>query len=1068
MKKIYLLLAIFAIGLQSVLAQTKEITGTVTSAEDGSSIPGVSVSVKGTTLGTITDVQGEFRLKVPQNAQTLVFSFVGMQTQEVQMGSKTSFSIQMNAETLGINEVVVTALGIKRSEKALGYAAQSVGGDQLNTAPEQNLVNSLSGRISGVHITNSSGAVGSSSRIILRGASSIYGDNQPLFIVDGIPVSNSNNGTTTGYGGFDTPNGVADINPNDIESVNVLKGPNAAALYGIRASNGVVVITTKKGSKSTDLGVELNQSLTFEDLLIIPDYQNSYGQGPSKDYFEYVNGTSADGGVDESWGPPLDRGLKFMQFTSFINNPDNPQPEPWISHPNNVRDFYETGLTSKTDISITGGGESTTFRLGVGYSDQSGMIPFTNFEKFNVDASASHDLSDKIHANFSVKFVKSDSENLPNSGYDGSNVVQQTIWAGRQVDFKALKDWRNLPKALPGSTFGEGTLPINWNTAFQNNPYWQLEVNKNGYNRNRTIGTLGLSMELTDYLTIRGNAGVDYYVTKTNVRWAKGTAGDAPTYWRYSGNRDGSEGFYDEDERSFIESNMDLLLSFNKKIEEDFNLSIDLGGSRMHREETFDYRAIQLELPDLYNLNNIKAGTSLFNKNEHDQSSINSLYFSGEFSYKDYLFLNFTGRNDWASVLPLENNSFFYPSATLSFLVSDIVNLKNAKIDLLKVRGGWAEVGGFGPLDPSDILPVYTLSSLPWNGNTFGSYPTTLNNSKLKTQSTVGYEGGLELRMLSSKLRLDATYYDQTNSDLVLPVQVSRSSGVAFVWDNVGEMRNKGIEIQLGATLYESRNKDFAIDLDINFAKNHNEVVRAGKDDSNDTETLVLGNLWNMNLEAREGYAFGVIVGPSLARTDDGQVIYNNGLPAIGETKVLGDIEPDWTGGANLTVAYKNFSFNSLVDAKMGGDVYSMTTAWGRYSGILEETLQGRETGIVGDGVMLNDEGVYVPNNVVVSAETFNHAAYGDQIVENAVFDASYVKLRQVALSYALPAKWFSPIGLKSVTVSAIGRNLAILYKKAPHIDPETGFDNSNENQGMEFGQSPSARSYGFSVNVKF
>jgi hypothetical protein len=301
-----------------------------------------------------------------------------------------------------------------------------------------------------------------------------------------------------------------------------------------------------------------------------------------------------------------------------------------------------------------------------------------------------------------------------------------------------------------------------------------------------------------------------------------------------------------------------------------------------------------------------------------------------------------------------------------------------------------------------------------------------------------------------------------------LPVQVTDASGVSSVWDNVGELKNRGVEVQLGGSLYESNNQDFAVDLDVNFAKNHNEVVRAGKDDANNEETLILGDMWNMTLEAREGYAYGVIVGKALARTESGQVIYQNGLPQIGEKKVLGDIEPDWTGGANLAVKYKDLSLNTLVDAKMGGQVYSMTSAWGRYSGILEETLQGRETGVVGDGVMLDADGNYVKNNVVVSAETFNHNAYGSEIVETSVFDASYIKLRQVSLSYNLPRKWITSIGLTNVNFSLVGRNLAILYKKAPHIDPETGLDNSNGNQGMEFGQLPSARSFGVNLNVKF
>ena len=1076
MKKIAIFLSILLfMGSMVANAQTKVLTGTVTAAEDDQPIPGVSVSVKGTTLGTITNLNGGFELQVPNDAKVLAFSFVGMKNFEVEIGTQTTFNVKMETDIYGIDEVVVTALGIQRSEKSLGYAAQSVTGGVLSEAPENNLVNSLTGRIAGVHVNSSSGGIGSSSRIVLRGATSIYGNVQPLFIVDGVYVSNTNFGTTTTSGGFDLPNGVADLDPNSIESVNVLKGPSAAALYGVRASNGVIVITTKKGAKSQALGVEISQNVTFENPLILPDYQNSYGQGPSKDFFEYVNGTSADAGVDESWGPPLDIGLKFMQFTSYINaykNGTDPQPEPWVSHPDNIKDFYDTGVTSRTNVALSGGNETTTFRLEAGYMDQTGMIPFTNYNKINVNAGATHDLSTKLHANFGIKFIKQDSDNLPNSGYDGSNVVQQTIWSGRNVDLEALKDWRNLPKALPGSTFGEGILPINWNTAFQNNPYWQLETNKNVFNRNRYIGNVGLTYDINDWLNVVGSIGLDNYVNKTSVRWAKGSAGDAPTYWRFgtSFNRSGQDGFYDEDENTFLETNMDIMFNVNKSINEDFRLVASLGGSRMHRETTWDYRAIQLELPDLYNLGNIKAGTSLVNFNQHDQSSINSIYGTAELSFREYLFLTVTGRNDWASVLPLNHNSFFYPSATISAVLTDMLDITSNTLNFLKVRGGFAEVGGFGPLEPSDILPTYELSSAPWNGNTFGIFPSTLSNANVKTQTTKGYEGGLELKMFGNRLWLDFTYYDQKSNDLVIPVQVSMSSGVNYVWDNVAELRNKGVELQLGGTIIESANKDFSVDVDINFAKNNNMVVKAGKDDENDEETLVIGNdLWYVTVEAREGYPYGVLVGTSMERTDAGDIIFENGLPVVGDEKVLGDVQPDWTGGINLGIKYKSLSFNTLVDAKIGGEIYSMTTTWGRTSGILKETLEGRETGIVGDGVMWSEEeGKYVPNNVVVSAENFNHNVYTADLVEPSIFDDSYVKLRQVSLSYNLPKSWVSPIGLQSVNVAVIGRNLALLYTKVPHIDPENGFDNTNAHMGMEFGQLPSARSIGFSLNVKF
>ncbi|OFX64235.1 MAG: SusC/RagA family TonB-linked outer membrane protein [Bacteroidetes bacterium GWC2_40_13] len=1058
------------LGIQLVNAQQKTITGTVTSSEDGMSLPGVSVAVKGTTVGTITNINGQYSLGVSADAQTLVYSFVGMKTQEVAIGATNVIDVVLEPEVIGVDEVVVTALGIKRSEKALGYATQALGGEELTKAPEPNIVNSLGGRISGVQITNSSGAVGASSRIILRGASTIFGDNQPLFVVDGVPMSNTNDGTAGTGGGFDVPNGVADINPNDIEKLDVLKGPNASALYGIRAANGVIVITTKKGKQSQAIGIDVSSSITFENPLVLPNFQNSYGQGPNKDFFDYGNGTNGDGGVDESWGPPLDRGLSFMQFTSYINNPENPQPEPWVSHPDNVKNFYETGITTKHDISMSGGNETSTFRLGAGYSNLKGMVPFTDYIKTNVNASASHKFTDKISANFNVNYANSYSNNLPSGGYDGSNVVQQTIWSGRNVDIAALKDWKNLPKALPGSSYGAGTLPINWNTQFQNNPYWQLETNTNEYNRDRVFGNFGIGVDFTSWLNLTANVGLDQYTTNTNTRLAKGSAADAPTYAISGGtaNRDGSEGYYDERVTKFMETNMDMMLGVKKDLNDDMKVSLNIGGNRMYQKNSFDMRAIQLELPDLYNLNNKKAGTSIYNKNDHEGQAINSIYGAGEISFKEYLFLNITGRNDWASVLPSESNSFFYPSVTLSAVLSDMIDMKSFYIDLLKVRGGWAKVGGFGPLEPSAILAVYELSELPWDGSTFANFPTTLSNSKVKPQTTTSYEGGIQAAMFGNKLRLDVTLYDQTNKDLILPVQVTRSSGVYKVWDNVGELRNRGVEIQLGTTLYEDRANDLAVDLDFNFAKNNNEVIKAGKDDSNDDEALVLGGQWNMDLQVREGYAYGVIVGPSLARTENGDVIYSDGLPQVGETKVLGDIQPDWTGGVNLTVKFKGITLSSLIDAKMGGEIYTMTNAWGQYSGILEESLIGRETGIVGDGVMLDANGNYVANNVVVTAENYNHNAFGNDIVETSVFDASYVKWRQLSIGYDLPVAWVSKLGLKNANISFIGRNLAILYKKAPHIDPETGFSNENNMQGMEFGQMPSTRSLGFSLNLKF
>lgn len=1060
-KGILTLLLAFTVHL--VFAQ-KTVTGTV--SDESGPLPGVSVLIKGTTTGTETDFDGKYSLQANQG-DVLLFSYVGIPNVEKTVGASNVIDVVMTGGEV-LEEVVITALGIPRKEKSLGYEVQEVKGDDISKAKETNLVNSLTGKVAGVQITNSSGSVGSSSRIVLRGASSIFGDNQPLFVVDGVPVSNANMGSASSGAGFDVPNAVADLNPDDIESMDVLKGPGATALYGIRAANGVIIIKTKRGKKSEKLGIDISSSIALSNPLVLPSFQNSYGQGNDPYYFEYQNGSSGhQDGVDESWGPPLDVGLEFMQFTSFINNPDNPQPEPWISHPDNVKNFYDTGLKLENNVTLSGGDEKNTFRLGLGYFDEAGIVPFTDLEKFSFNANGSRNFSDRVSANFGIKYIKNTSENLPTSGYDGGNVVQQMIWAARQVDFEALRNYENLPSALPGSVYGEGIVPINWNTQFQNNPYWHLATNTNSFRRHRVIGNMGITYKFLNNFTLTGNVGLDFYDALTSVKFAKGTAADAPAYWRFGAAyvRNGSDGWFDEDARSFYETNASLLLNYTKDLTKDFDLSLNFGGNMMYNKYRFNYNAVQLELPGLYSFSNALAGTTITNVSSHSQQAINSLYGTGELSFKDMLFLNVTARNDWASVLPTQNNSFFYPSVSLSAVLTEALGIKSDNLNYLKLRGNWAKVGGFGPLAPSDIINTYNLSGSPWNGIAFGSTATTLNNPDIKSQTTEGYEVGIEARMFKNRLRFNVTGYDQRSYNLVIPAQVTTSSGYSRVWDNLGELNNKGIEVQLGTTILNNEEKDYSIDLDVNWGKNNNEVISAGPSEEDDTETIILGGQWNMNLEAREGYPYGVIVGPSLERDDNGSVVYNNGLPVIGDNIVLGDIQPDWTGGVNLNIRFKGITLGGLVDAKIGGEVYSMTNAWGRFAGILAETIDGREGGIVGNGVMLED-GEYVTNTVVVSAESFNKNTFGNDIVETSVFDASYIKLRQLSLGYELPSKFVKPLGIDNINLSLLGRNLAILYKEAPHIDPETGFSNRNGDQGQEFGQLPSTRSYTFKIDI--
>ena len=918
----------------------------------------------------------------------------------------------------------------------------------MTEARESNIVNALSGKVAGVQITNSSGAVGSSSRIVIRGNSTITGNNQALFVVDGVPFDNTTSGNAGSSGGRDLPNGAASINPDDIESISVLKGPVAAALYGIRASKGVVVITTKSGKNKGKFEVSYNSNMTFSNPLLLPNYQNSYGQGSTSEYFEFVDGAGGgyNDGVDESWGPALDRGLSFVQWDSYKVGG---APLPWVSHPDNVKDFYETGITKSNSLTLLGGNDNSNFRLSFGNTDEEGMIPFTDFKKFNVGFNGSMKLSENLTSGLNVTYFNNKSNNLPTVGYTNQNVVQQFIWSARNVNFSDLKDWRNLPLAAVG-TAAEGT-PLNWNTVFQNNPYWVLENNTNTFNQDRITGSAFVNFKFSSNLSINGKLSLDQYSQLETIRSQKGT-----NEYKY--------GYYANVNRRYSEINAETILTYAKDINDDYKLTLNGGMNNLRRVRSNVIGELSggIELPNLFTLSNPKSGTKPVLDSNYYEQRINSVLGFGQLSYKNFAFLDFSARNDWSSLLPSANNSFFYPAISGSLILTDLINLKETKISYIKLRGGYSKVGGTGALGEYSTNKTFSLASN--NFGTQSSLPNTQWNPNIKPESTTGSEIGLDLNAFNNRIRFAFTYYNQKSTDLILPLQVEPGSFYTSSWENAGIMSNKGIEIQLGATIVKA--KDFTFDAELNFAKNNNLVESLGT-----SESYTLGGQWGMELQARPGESYGSIVGFPYARTNSGEIIYENGLPKKNNTElaVIGNITPDWTGGANFTFKYKGIDLSTLIDAKIGGDIFVMSYMWGRYAGTLEESLIGRETGIVGNGVVDDGNGGYIPNNVVVNAKTFNQYAYDySNFTESGVFDATYVKLRQVSIGYSLPKTWLKDTFIQDFKLSVVGRNLAILYKKTPHIDPESAFSSDNGEQGQEFGQLPSARSIGFNINVKF
>lgn len=1051
MRKIILLLGVFLLGISFTFAQ-KTITGKVTSKDDGSTLTGVTVAVKGTTTATFTDAAGTYKISVPATATTLSFSFVGMKTQDIEIGTQTTIDVVMESSSTNLEGVVVTALGISKDKKSLGYSVQDLKGVELVQAKELNIVNSLSGKVSGIQVTNSSGAVGASSRILIRGVSSLSGNNQPLFVVDGVAISNEEFGNVNGYGanttsgsntgGANRGNGVADINPDDIESVSILKGPNAAALYGSQAANGVILITTKAGSlssklgTSTGLGIEIGNSTTFEKPLRLPKFQNEYGQG-AEGVFSFVDGAGGGikDGVDESWGPKLDAGLLIPQYDSPIVNGVR-EATPWISHPNNIKDFLVTGANTTTNFAITGGNKDAKFRVSYTNLYQKGMLPNTNYKKNTLALGGSANPTDKLNFSGAANYVMANSDNMPGIGYDAQNVFQQFIWAARQVNYPDLKDYYNA----------DGTK-YNWNYNYHNNPYFTLYENTNKLDRDRIYGNAKVSYKFLNNLSAFIRTGIDNYNNLNTARCA----------W---GDIDHPYGYYYEGLSTFRKITNDFLVLYNTTLSKDFGMELNFGGSRMNQDYHETYGAAdELAVKGVYTLANSRVPlrtTSLIKR-----KAINALYGSAEWTYKDAIYLDFTGRNDWSSSLPASNNSYFYPSVSLSSVLTDLLKVESKALSYAKLRVGWAKVGS--DTDPYSLLPTLSFGD-GWNSSTIymNQYvPNNLPNPDLKPQFVNSTEIGAEVNFFMNRISLDMDYYISKTINQIISIPVSAASGYTSKNINAGEIDNKGVEVTLGLVPFKSDNNGFSWNIDINFAKNKNEVVKLAEG----VEQYELGSYWDLKIMAIPGQPYGALYGADFLRDPDGNIINVDGIPQKGELKILGNYQPDWTGGINNEFSFKGITLSSLIDIHKGGDIYCMTNAWGRYAGALEETLIGREGGIIGAGVKADGNGGYVPNDVVVTAEEYNHAAFTNSIPAGSIFDASYIKLREIKIGYTFKQVLGLPV--KDLSISLVGRNLAILYSKIPHVDPETSFNSGNV-QGIEFGQLPSATSYGFNISMKF
>jgi len=1046
-KLLYVLLMSFFAG--TLFGQTRQLTGTVTSAADKQTIPGVTVMVKGTQTGTTTGGEGRFVLSVKGQAGILVFSSVGYRKLEVPITSSNNYDVSLEIDVMNLDEVVVTALGISREKKTLGYAVQDVNSAELIEAKDNNIINTLSGKIAGVQVTSGGSTVGASSRIVIRGNKSFSG-NEPLFVIDGTPIFN-NTTNLDGGGGIDWGNTAADIDPNNIESLTVLKGANAAALYGSRATNGVILITTKKGKDGRKLGVDFSSSMSFDKVAYLPKFQNEYGGGwngeeyiwkrdyPDMSYQDYAKTYSYNwvdgggGGVNDSWpinwGPRMDAGLLLDQWSTGPNSP-------WVSRPNNYRDFFQTGTNAENSLAISSNGDKAMGRLAFTNMNTKGIIDYTDQSQQTLNGSLTLKPTDRLTAVTNLTYLKKQSNNLPNNGYSGIGV--DYAWTQRDFDInytkQLFKDKGNADYIFPDG----------------DNPYYNLR-NLTGFNRNRLFGNSSVDFKITDWLSVLGRVGIDFYNEYRKDLTQSGTQGNIS---RKRGGQFNQTQFY------YNETNADLWLKFDKAFG-DIRLDGIIGGNyRNVKSQSMYMAASDLTVPDLYTIGNVKGNPTVsMNTNEKE---VNSVFFAANGSYKNFLFLGVTGRNDWSSTLPAENRSYFYPSVSLGFDVTEAFKLESDILSYAKLRGSWAQVGG----DAGAYQLANTYGVGTFNAISMFSIGSTYPPANLKPQITSSFEFGGDFRLWKNRLSLDVTYYDQTTVNQILSVATSITTGYSAMRLNAGEIENNGVELMLTAKAID-KPSGLSWDIMVNWAKNKSMVNEL----YGDLESYRISNgFGGATTVGVPGQPWGVLWGLPYVRNDAGKIVVgSDGIPLTTNVGAnLGNVTPDWVGGIRNSFNYKGLYLSFLIDMRKGGDFFSVT-AWHAYpTGTYEITTQNnvRETGLIVDGV--KEDGTV--NDIRVSAQDFYGGAWMWNNHEYSILDGTYVKLREAVLGYDINVSKIPWI--QKLNISVYGRNLAILYRDKSTaelgIDPEVGLGGGDSGVGFENFQIPTTRSFGIKMRLSF
>lgn len=1052
------LLVLFGILFGGILmAQEKTVSGTVT---DANGFPVYDASITSSSGGeTYTDMDGTYSISTNEGDQLTIEAY-GMEVVTVTVGPGAVYNAKLsNADAIELEGAIITALGITRDERALGYAAQKVDGETLTASRVSNPLNALSGNVAGVQITTPSSNLGGSTRITSRGVTSLTGENRPLIVVDGMPMNNSNfndNNTQRGAGGRDFGDTAFDINPDDIESINVLKGGPAAALYGSRGANGVIMITTKGAKKGRD-EIILNTGISVETISTFPKLQKMYGGGDGEFDVVNINGMDynlVDYGVDESWGPKYDPNRLVLEWNAFDPEFANDYlvPTPWVYPKNDMESFFRSGITYTNSISFGKSYDNTMARFSLSNVDQSGVVPNSSLQRTTAALSLENKFSDKFTAGADLNYVRTSGFNRPEVGYGDNSVIQKFFqWGQRQLDFAKLKDYKladGSQRSWNRTSWADGT------PQFSDNPYWTVYENTSKDLRDRFYGNIKLNYEFSKGLNLVGTVYGDTYAMDMSSHVAIGSA--AMPEYQYT-------------KRNFTEMNYESRLHFDRNFG-DFSLNSFVGVNR--REFSSSLLAGNtnggLIAPGIYNLGNSMERADI--REARAKSRTNSVFGGISLGYNNIIFADFSGRNDWSSTLPSHNNSYFYPSISGSFVFSELID--TSWLNYGKIRGGWSQVRHDS--DPYLLKNVFISSGL---ASSFLDFPALTNestrrNPDLKPELITTWEVGVEARLFKRRLSFDVTYYEQETEDLIMAVQTSPATGWNAMNMNAGTMENKGIEALV--TVVPVRTNDFEWSLSWNFSKNDNTV----KDLYGDLESVIIGNApFKVSIAAMKGEKWGQIRGTDFIYDDAGNKVVNaNGLYMSTSVKSLGSVLPDYNMGFRNTFTYKNISLGALIDIQKGGKFYSTSNMWSMYSGMNQETaLDGvRENGIVTPGVTgdvsFNPDGSYSvtntsTNETVTDAQLYFSHYYTGPDAQN-VFDADYIKLRELTLTYTFPEKYTGPFS--GVQVSAFGRNLATWGLDNKNFDPEMASTGSGNIQGLEGGNLPASRTIGMNLRLQF